>query len=185
MQASIHHSKSRHQKDRLHKPVLVLNASYEPINICAARRALVLVLKGVASAEELTLHQVSSARNATQLPSVIRLLEYRRIPHQSRALSRKNIMIRDRYTCQYCHKITPSGELTLDHVIPRSRAGGTTWENLVACCHPCNNRKGNRTPEEAGMKLLRLPRPFSMHTSRHLMRLMGHSDDQWKKYLFY
>ncbi len=63
--------------------------------------------------------------------------------------------MRDRYTCQYCHKSLPSGELTLDHVVPRSRAGETTWENLVACCHPCNNRKGSRTPEEAGMKLAR------------------------------
>ena len=60
--------------------------------------------------------------------------------------------MRDRYTCQYCHRTLPSGEMTLDHVIPRSRAGETTWENLVACCHHCNNRKGNRTPEEAGMK---------------------------------
>lgn len=174
-----------HHHERMHRPVLVLNASYEPINICAARRALVLVLKGVASAEEHTHHQVASARHALPLPSVIRLLEYRRIPHPARALSRKNILMRDRFTCQYCHKIMPSGELTLDHVIPRSRAGETSWENLVACCHPCNNRKGSRTPEEAGMKLLRPPRPFSMHTSRHLMRLLGNSDQQWRKYLFY
>src|ERR1700738_5096816 len=144
--------------DRLHKPVLVLNASYEPINICAARRALVLVLKGVAAAEEESLHAIHSARAAVRLPSVIRLLEYRRIPHQTRALSRKNILMRDRYTCQYCHKALPSNELTLDHVIPRSRAGETTWENLVACCHHCNNRKGNRTPEEAGMKPAQPPR---------------------------
>src|SRR5579862_3473410 len=109
--------------ERLQKPVLVLNASYEPINICAARRALVLVLKGVASAEEQSLSAIHSARSAVQLPSVIRLLEYRRIPHQTRALSRKNILMRDRYTCQYCHRTMPSGELTLDHVIPRSRAG--------------------------------------------------------------
>lgn len=171
--------------ERLHRPVLVLNASYEPINICAARRALVLLMKGVAAAEEHAHHSVCSPRTAVQLPSVIRLLEYRRIPHQSRALSRKNILMRDRYTCQYCHKILPSGELTLDHVIPRSRAGETTWENLVACCHPCNNRKGSRTPDEAGMKLQRPPRPFSLHTSRHLMRLLGKGDDQWRKYLFY
>ena len=109
--------------ERLQKPVLVLNASYEPINICAARRALVLVLKGVASAEELSQSAVHSARNSVNLPSVIRLLEYRRIPRQTRALSRKNILMRDRYTCQYCHKTLASGELTLDHVIPRSRAG--------------------------------------------------------------
>ncbi len=171
--------------DRLHKPVLVLNASYEPINVCAARRALVLILKGVASAEEHGNSHIHSPRHALRVPSVIRLLEYRRIPHQTRALSRKNILMRDRYTCQYCHKTMPSAEMTLDHVIPRSRAGESTWENLVACCHRCNNRKGSRTPEEAGMKLSRQPRPFSLHTSRHLMRLLGKGDDQWRKYLFF
>ena len=169
----------------LHKPVLVLNASFEPINICAARRAIVLVLKGVASAEETSPHSVQSSRQRMALPSVIRLLEYRRIPHQTRALSRKNILMRDRYTCQYCAKILPSAELTLDHVIPRSRAGESTWENLVTCCNPCNNRKGSRTPDEAGIKLLRLPRPFSLHTSRHLMRLLGKGEEQWRKYLFF
>ena len=170
---------------RLQKPVLVLNASYEPINICAARRALVLVLKGVASAEEESTLHVHSARKTVKLPSVIRLLEYRRIPHQTRALSRKNILMRDRYTCQYCHRTLPSAELTLDHVVPRSRLGESNWENLVACCNPCNNRKGSRTPDEAGMRLARPPRPFSLHTSRHLMRLLGKSDEQWRKYLFY
>jgi 5-methylcytosine-specific restriction endonuclease McrA len=171
--------------NRLQKPVLVLNASYEPINICAARRALVLMLKGVASAEEESTLHVRSARNTVKLPSVIRLLEYRRIPHQTRALSRKNILMRDRYTCQYCHRTLPSAELTLDHVVPRSRSGESNWENLVACCNPCNNRKGSRTPDEAGMRLARPPRPFSLHTSRHLMRLLGKSDEQWRKYLFY
>lgn len=171
--------------ERLHKPVLVLNASYEPVNICATRRALVLILKGVAHAEEMAQGTVQAPRAALPVPSVIRLLEYRRIPHQTRALSRKNIMMRDRFTCQYCHKVFNSGDLTLDHVIPRSRGGDTSWENLVACCHRCNNRKGNRTPEEALMKLLHQPRPFSLHTGRHLMRLQGKSDEQWKKYLFY
>ena len=88
--------------DRLGRPVLVLNASYEPINVCAARRALVLVLKGVATAEEHAPLAIHSSRHNLKLPSVIRLLEYRRIPHQTRALSRKNILMRDRYTCQYC-----------------------------------------------------------------------------------
>lgn len=171
--------------DRLHNPVLVLNASYEPINVCAARRALVLVLKGVASAEAHSSSCVHSTRQALKVPSVIRLLEYRRIPHQSRALSRKNILLRDRYTCQYCGKTLPSGELTLDHVIPRSRAGESSWENLVASCNPCNNRKGSRTPEEAGMKLHKAPRPYTLHTSRHLMRMLAKGDDQWRKYLFY
>ncbi len=171
--------------DRLHRPVLVLNASYEPINICAARRAIVLVLKGVATAEEQCHIAVRSALQSILLPSVIRLTGYRRIPHQTRALSRKNILMRDRFTCQYCSRTLPSADLTLDHVIPRSRSGETAWENLVACCHDCNNRKGSRTPEEAGMRLVRSPRPFSLHTSRHLMRLLAKSDEQWKKYLFY
>src|SRR5271167_4533430 len=86
----------------LHAPVLVLNASYEPINVCAARRAIVLVLKGIAMTEEENGHFLHAARIAMRLPSVIRLLEYRRIPHQTRALSRKNILLRDRNTCQYC-----------------------------------------------------------------------------------
>src|SRR5512135_3344706 len=91
----------------LHPPVLVLNASYEPINVCAARRAIVLVLKGIAMTEEENGHFLHAARVAMRVPSVIRLLEYRRIPHQSRALSRKNILLRDRNTCQYCETTLP------------------------------------------------------------------------------
>src|SRR5580693_5203847 len=145
----------------MHAPVLVLNASYEPINVCAARRAVILVLKGVAMMEEQNGHILHAARVNMRVPSVIRLLEYRRIPHQTRALSRKNILLRDRNCCQYCGTILASGELTLDHVIPRSRGGNSSWENLVACCHPCNRKKGNRYPTEAGMKLMREPRPFN------------------------
>src|SRR5436305_6502179 len=166
-------------------PVLVLNASHEPINVCAARRAIVLVLKGLAMPEEEHGHFLHTARIAMRVPSVIRLLVYRRIPHQTRALSRKNILLRDRNTCHYCGVLLVSGDLTLDHVIPRSRGGSSTWENLVACCHPCNRRKGNPMPLEAGMELMREPRAFNLHTSRHIMRLMGRSDDKWRKYLFY
>ncbi|MBI2681907.1 MAG: HNH endonuclease [Acidobacteriales bacterium] len=174
-----------HHENLLFTPVLVLNASYEPINICAARRALVLVLKGVARTEEENGHFLHSQRVALRLPSVIRLLEYRRIPHQTRALSRKNILLRDRNTCQYCGTILHSGDLTLDHVVPRSRGGASSWENLVACCHPCNRRKGNAILGEINMKLIREPRPFTLHTSRHIMRMIGRSDQKWRKYLFY
>ena len=167
-------------------PVLVLNASYEPINICGARRALVLVLKGVARTEEEHATLLHAARVRMPMPSVIRLLEYRRIPHQTRALSRKNILLRDRNTCQYCATILPAAELTLDHVLPRSRGGLSTWENLVACCHSCNRRKGNQMIHELeDMQLLREPRPFSLHTSRHIMRMMGSFDLRWRKYLYY
>lgn len=169
----------------MNQPVLVLNASYEPINVCAARRAIVLVLKGVAMAEEQDGNVMHAARVAMRIPSVIRLMEYRRIPHQTRALSRKNILLRDRNSCQYCGTVLSASELTLDHVMPRSRGGSSTWENLVACCHECNRQKGNRTPAEAGMKLMKEPRPFNLHTSRHIMRLLGYSDDKWRKYLFY
>ena len=167
-------------------PVLVLNASYEPINICGARRALILVLKGVAKTEEEQGAILHAARLLVPMPSVIRLLEYRRIPHQTRALSRKNILLRDRNSCQYCGIVLAAGELTLDHVLPRSRGGLSTWENLVACCHSCNRKKGNHLLSELnGIKLLREPRPFSLHTSRHIMRMIGHSDQKWRKYLYY
>jgi len=167
-------------------PVLVLNASYEPINICGARRALVLVLKGVARTEEEQGAVLHAARMNVAMPSVIRLLEYRRIPHQTRALSRKNILLRDRNACQYCGIVLTAGELTLDHVIPRSRGGLSTWENLVACCHDCNRRKGNSLLNElTDMKLHREPRPFSLHTSRHIMRMIGSADPSWRRYLYF
>jgi 5-methylcytosine-specific restriction endonuclease McrA len=169
----------------MQSPVLVLNATFEPINVTAVRRALVLMLKGVAQAEETNHHEVHSTSKAIQVPSVIRLLSYRHIPQQSRALSRKNILLRDRNMCQFCGATFPASELTLDHVMPRSRGGRSSWENLVACCYACNNSKGDRTPEEAGLKLQRRPRPFTLHTSRQLMRLIGHRDEKWRKYLFY
>jgi len=177
-------SEDGHQR-LLQEPVLVLNATYEPINVTAVRRAIVLVLKGVATAEEENGAFLHAADFAIRIPSVIRLAEFRRIPYQTRALSRKNILLRDRYTCQFCGRVFPAHELTLDHVTPRSRGGQTDWDNLVACCHACNNIKGDRLPEEAGLKLLRPPRPFTLHTSRQIMRMLGRSDERWRKYLFY
>ncbi len=170
----------------LQAPVLVLNASYEPINICGARRALVLVLKGIARTEEQHGDTLHAANLRMPMPSVIRLLEYRRIPHQTRALSRKNILLRDHNTCQYCSCVLTAGDLTLDHVLPRSRGGSSTWENLVACCHDCNRRKGNQLLHELkDMHLVREPRPFSLHTSRHIMRMLGSGDANWRKYLYF
>lgn len=169
----------------LHAPVLVLNASYEPIHVCIARRALVLLFKGVAQSEEHMAELLHSATAEINVPSVIRLLEYRRIPRKTHTLSRKNILARDHYTCQYCDRKCSVGELTLDHVLPRSRGGSSSWENLVAACRRCNNYKGNRLPEEAEMKLRKRPKPFTLHTSRSLMRQMGTHQETWRKYLFY
>ena len=163
-------------------PVLVLNASYEPVNITRARRALVLLIKGVAVIEEAHDRFVHVG---LQLPCVIRLRQYRRLPSRIQTLSRKNILIRDGHICQYCGEKFLSGELELEHVIPRARGGLSTWENLVAACRDCNARKADRTPAEAGMKLLRQPHRVTIHTSRAFMRQTGIGEEKWRKYLYY
>lgn len=169
----------------LQAPVLVLNASFEPLHVTSVRRAMTLIFKGVASAEEnVPDHFVHSHKRRTPTPTVIRLQEYRCVPRGTRAISRKNILIRDGYTCQYCGKQMVSNELTLDHIIPRSKGGGSVWENLVAACYPCNNRKGSKSLEESGMVLARQPRPFTVHTSRHLIRQIGRTDPTWDRYMF-
>src|SRR5258708_18442741 len=117
----------------MQKPVLVLNASYEPINICGARRALILVLKGVAKTEEEQGAILHAALLCIPMPSVIRLLEYRRIPHQTRALSRKNILLRDRNSCQYCGVVLPAGGLNTHPHKPPSRVGPSP-PGSHACC---------------------------------------------------
>src|SRR5437762_1361643 len=127
----------------LNRVVLVINASYEPINICSARRALTLVFKGAAVVEEVSAFSIRTARFMIPLPSVIRLLKYRRVPRRKHPVSRKGILFRDGSICQYCQTKLPPKELTLDHVVPRSRGGGSTWENLVASCCLCNNRKSD------------------------------------------
>lgn len=163
-------------------PVLVLNASYEPINVVAARRAIALVMNGIALVEVPSERFIRTSMAKVRIPSVIRLLVYRRVPVQNRAVSRKNIMLRDKHTCQYCGTpFLPKG-LTLDHVIPRSRGGENTWENLVACCHRCNNRKGSRTPVEAGMTLKKKPARIGLHMKHRLM--IGADDTAWEPYLF-
>jgi 5-methylcytosine-specific restriction endonuclease McrA len=105
----------------LHRLVLVINASYEPINIVSARRAITLVMKGAAHVDETCSHVIRTTRIAIPVPSVVRLLVYRRMPRQNRSVSRRNIMLRDRHTCQYCQRVFTPKALTLDHVIPRSR----------------------------------------------------------------
>ncbi len=166
--------------------VLVLNASFEPINVCTARRAVVLVLKGVALAEESSSKNwFHSARFSMPAPSVIRLREYIHIPFERKSLSRKNIMLRDHNTCQYCGRVFTPADLTLDHIVPRSLGGDSTWDNLVASCRSCNNRKGDRSPEEVGMRLLKRPQGYNLHVNRQIIRYLGRTDESWRKYLFY
>ncbi len=166
----------------IQSPVLVLNASYEPIAICQARRALTLLVKGAAAMEES--HDVLVWRNM-RMPSVIRLSRYRKVPQKRHAVTRRNIFSRDLNVCQYCAKVFSSSRLTLDHVIPRSRGGRDTWENLVTCCYSCNYRKADRTPDEAGMTLIRLPRAINVHTARSLLRTRAEDCPAWKKYLYF
>jgi 5-methylcytosine-specific restriction endonuclease McrA len=138
--------------------VLVLNASYEPLNVCTVRRAHVLVFKGKAEVVERLAKPLRSATAAHVWPHVIRLLNYVRVPKSvQRKISRRALFARDKWRCQYCGH--DGGKLTLDHVVPRSRGGESVWENVVTSCAPCNLRKGNRTLEEAGMRLHGAPRP--------------------------
>ena len=165
----------------LNRLVLVLNASYEPIHICSARRAITLVFKGGALVEEVSPYTIRTSRINIPVPNVIRLTHYRRVPRQNRSVSRKGILLRDGFTCQYCRAKLVPAQLTLDHVLPRSRGGGSVWENLVASCFSCNNRKGDRTPQEAGMPLVRPPRQLGIH-AKH--RLLASDSQSWDKYLF-
>jgi 5-methylcytosine-specific restriction endonuclease McrA len=142
----------------MNQEVLVLNSDYEPLNICNLRRAIVLVYLGKAD----VLHtnekgQVASAEGQTMdMPSVVKLRHHVKRPLPELKLSRRSVFARDNYTCQYCGGA--SKDLTIDHVIPKRHGGGMHWENLVTCCRRCNSRKGDKTPEKAGMKLLRQPR---------------------------
>lgn len=131
--------------------VLVLNATYEPINVCTVRRATVLLLKARAELVERSDELLHSERMVLDRPVVIRLVTYVRIPRDihRRKITRKAVLARDSWTCQYCG--TQRSGLTVDHVIPRSRGGQSSWENIVAACGPCNRRKGNRLPVEIQM----------------------------------
>mgnify|MGYP001627150511 CR=1 FL=1 len=161
--------------------VLVLNQSYEPISVCSAKKALLLMF--LAKAELIEQRPEASVRTPRQhypFPSVIRLCAYLRIPYKKIELSRKNILRRDNHRCQYCGTTSPP--LTVDHVIPRSRGGADQWENLVCACVHCNNKKGSRTPEEANMRLATVPR--RPHHVQFLKQFVGRVDETWRPYLF-
>jgi 5-methylcytosine-specific restriction endonuclease McrA len=137
--------------------VLVLNATYEPINVCTVRRATVLLLKEKAEVVEHSSRELRSESLTLPRPVVIRLVTYVRVPRDThrRKITRRAVFARDRWTCQYCGS---RSNLTVDHVIPRSKGGSSTWENIVASCAPCNRRKGDRLPEQIGMVPRRAPR---------------------------
>ncbi len=166
----------------MNKACLVLSSSYEPISIRSCRRALTLICKDRAVIQEHTGQEVYPGIN---MPSVIRLKTYTYIPVRVQILSRKNIFLRDRNTCMYCGQVFHPSKLTLDHIVPRAQGGKDTWANLVACCVEDNRRKADRTPEEAGMKLIHKPRAASIHTSRFILKSMGAEDEKWRPYLYF
>src|ERR1700740_1673026 len=137
--------------------VLVLNATYEPINVCTVRRAIVLLLKDKAELLERGRLELHSESSTIARPVVIRLITYVKVPRDAhrRKITRRAVFARDSWTCQYCGS---HSNLTVDHVIPRSKGGASSWENIVASCAPCNRRKGDRLPRQAGMHPRRPPR---------------------------
>lgn len=161
-------------------PVLVLNANFEPINVCTTRRALGLILNGKASMVLNGRGVVHSVSQAFPKPSIIRLDKMIKRPRPKVRLSKREILRRDEYTCQYCG--VKFNYLTIDHILPRRLGGGHTWENLVAACPNCNHRKGGRTLDQANMRLLRPPSepPASAHYlfGRHL-----HNNLEWAPFV--
>lgn len=162
--------------------VLVLNQNYEPLHICDWQRAIALLFSGKATVLEHGDSLLHAPNLDMHIPTVVRLHDYIARPMPRVKLSRPALLARDEYRCQYCGRKTR--DLTIDHVIPRQRGGPHTWENLVMCCRSCNNRKGNRTPREASMRLLRAPRkprfiPYlSFPTFSAALR-----SDVWRDYL--
>jgi 5-methylcytosine-specific restriction endonuclease McrA len=162
-------------------PCLVLNQSYEPLNVCLARRAINMIFSGKAEMLENGSGYIHTANTFFPIPTVIKLAYLVRRPRPQPKLTRLEIFNRDHYTCQYCGKV--SNQLTLDHVIPRHQGGRHTWENLVSACGPCNRRKAGRTPEQAHMKLHKIPvRPAgSIYLNIPLHFIQTQSN--WQKYL--
>ncbi len=161
-------------------PVLVLNQNYEPLNVCNVRRAFVLVDCGKAEIIENGRGYLHTPSALFEIPSVIRLIYLIRRPRPQGRLTRREVFLRDRFSCQYCGKQTK--ELTLDHVLPRHRGGGHHWENVVAACKGCNHRKAGRTPTEAHMHLGREPvRP--RYNLFHTFYPYLEQQEEWRKFI--
>ena len=162
-------------------PVLVLNQSYEPLNICRVRRAIPLLDQGKAEMLENGRGFIHTVRASFAIPSVIRLDYVVRRPRQRQRMTRLEIFNRDSYTCQYCGQ--ESNQLTLDHVSPRHQGGQHTWENVVSACARCNRRKAGHTPKQAGMKLKRLPGPPKDSYNFNIPHKYRSTKTEWRKYL--
>ena len=154
------------------RQVLLLNASEEILKVIDWQRAIALMMAGKATSPMVNIEEydIRSVSKTYKLPKVLILSKYINIPYKENLPSRRNIFMRDRWRCQYCGKTTrDNAKMTIDHVIPRSRGGDSSWTNLVAACSRCNSRKANNTPKECGMKLKKKPQKpsnFQLHISR-------------------
>jgi len=187
-------------RDPLALPVLALNRHFHPVQITTARRAILLLFGGAAHAidEAGEVHDFGSWRRlpvrevddglpivggSLRVPRVLHLRRYERVRRPTVRLTRRNVMLRDAHQCQYCSKKPPIRDLNIDHVIPKSRGGADSWENLVTACRPCNLRKGRRTPDEAAMRLLRTP--TAPRWSASMLLLLGRPQPfkEWEPFL--
>lgn len=167
--------------------VLLLNYSYEPLGTVGVARAMCLVIRGAVTVEEYDGQRVlRSPRAEFRVPAVVRLRRYVNVRRrrQTAGMRRLRIFIRDRHRCQYCGQRRAAAELTLDHITPRSRGGGSTPENLATACVACNTRKGSRTPDEARMPLLTAQRPLGIGLEHLLLCHYAESRPAWRKYLY-
>jgi 5-methylcytosine-specific restriction endonuclease McrA len=164
---------------------LVLSQSYEPVKIVSWQRAITLLFLGKAEMIEEYDRNVKTTSIVFKVPAVVRLLSAFRRHKKPVKFSRINIYGRDKYTCQYCGTKHTIGELTYDHIVPRSRGGKTTWTNIATCCEDCNCHKANRTPEQAGMKLLKVPVQPSATPVLVLAVSRESVPDAWRDYLYW
>jgi 5-methylcytosine-specific restriction endonuclease McrA len=165
---------------QIQRAVLVLNQNYEPLNVCNARRAFVLVDRGKAEVLEHGEGGIRAPSLLFPLPSVIRMVYMIKRPRPKMRLSRREVFNRDGYTCLYCGRQTR--DLTLDHIVPRHRGGPHEWDNLASACKSCNHRKAGRTPQEARMNLLREPFAPKVTSYYVVYRYLG-GREEWRKFL--
>src|SRR2546426_4413038 len=165
---------------------LLLNASFEPLKIISWQRAITLLFAGKVEVIEEYSKEVHSVTFSIKLPSILRLLKYVKVKKNRMVkFSRANIYARDNYTCQYCGSSYRSEELTFDHVIPVSRGGTKSWENIVTACIDCNRKKGGLTPEEARMRLIQKPSEPRWVPSFSLTLVFKNAPESWRDYLYW
>jgi 5-methylcytosine-specific restriction endonuclease McrA len=165
---------------------LLLNASFEPLKIIGWQRAITLLFAGKVEVIEEYTREVHSITFSVRLPSILRLLKYVKVRKKHTVkFSRANIYARDKYSCQYCGSAFNSDELTFDHVIPVSRGGAKTWENIVTSCIDCNRKKGGQTPEEAGMHLIHKPTEPKWLPNFNLTFIFKNAPESWRDYLYW